>query len=1041
MALTQEMFRFVTTRRPERVAMHRIDSRLIRDRRTPNSSSMLVQLFGRGEFEDKLRIANAYVATSDFLAADDPEILALGPAIDFFRQELAPDVVLADLAAKAEVALPLLTALLKNAPPAALLEATAKFLGRLWDSLYAQTIRGCHRYLSTNYLADSLRVYHVLRLLWLSRKLKLDNWAGGGFDEYDVLIDLNKAIALADNPDQPTHDFPHPTPQEYETLHDLTNKIVAIDHANSQLRDLIQSGSVRDVRTPVGVTHIYLDSDAIQILHDDPALKKIDLEKTPVDQIMRQLQAQRGSTSVQQQRALSQLADPITTHAYNSVVNDALVWQLPGKPVSASLTNLAAPGGVFRVPLNVGAMKPPAVGDLILVEQELRRYELGELAEIESIMKGERRERTIRTLARTSQTTTTETSAETEETSSLKTDERFQLSSQAQTTAAESFGVQTGVNVSAKFGPVQVGASVNASFDTSKSSTETTAQEYAKTVTEEASKSVRNSIKQTSSITILTETQNTSLRGFNNENGAGHINGLYRWVDKIYTARLLNYGRRLMISLTVPEPSAFYRGLLTQKETELMQEVVEPVPPSMVSPSNGLPYTSSSSGNGFQSYEDISESNYAKFAALYEVAVEPPPIETITGAKSLAVPVTMDAAKVETHTSEGKELSYVSADNTLSVDPGYRLTSVGVYVPTAGLGLFGSYADTLKLGEGNDKNRILVEVGDKSFYFNAFGEGGDKHEINTNFNTMMPIHPSEAMAGVIQPALPITIAADFEGLLTLTVMYEAARRTETLDQWKARTYDAIVNGYNTKKQEYDQALTAAQAKVQSSTEAQTYQLREDQYRSIELTELKRGCIDLLTEGTAAGYTSISVASDGTPRIVYDEAEGNLLSNWRTPLANGAVAEFFETAFEWEERTYQFYPYYWTASERWKELAQASGADLVFEQFLRAGSANVVIPVRPGYERSVILFLKTGLIWGGGYLPLFTNQDMLDVYADVELGGQLDPPEQVGDSWEIRLPTSLVMLQEGSTLPEFPEQEVPAEETTVSEPVPDELVPF
>jgi hypothetical protein len=51
-----------------------------------------------------------------------------------------------------------------------------------------------------------------------------------------------------------------------------------------------------------------------------------------------------------------------------------------------------------------------------------------------------------------------------------------------------------------------------------------------------------------------------------------------------------------------------------------------------------------------------------------------------------------------------------------------------------------------------------------------------------------------------------------------------------------------------------------------------------------------------------------------------------------------------------------------------------GADSAFEQLLHAGSADVVTPVMPGYERSAILFLKVGLIWGGGKLVLFNKQD-------------------------------------------------------------------
>jgi hypothetical protein len=123
------------------------------------------------------------------------------------------------------------------------------------------------------------------------------------------------------------------------------------------------------------------------------------------------------------------------------------------------------------------------------------------------------------------------------------------------------------------------------------------------------------------------------------------------------------------------------------------------------------------------------------------------------------------------------------------------------------------------------------------------------------------------------------------------------------------------------------------------------------------------------------------------------------------------------------------------------LAQASGADPVFEQFLRAGNASVIVPVRPGFERPVIFFLKTGLIWGGGYLSLFTSPDMLDVYNDVEKGRQFDPPLEVGEPWEIRVPTSMVMLQESDQLPEFPPEQTAETPPAPEEPVPDESVPF
>ena len=129
-------------------------------------------------------------------------------------------------------------------------------------------------------------------------------------------------------------------------------------------------------------------------------------------------------------------------------------------------------------------------------------------------------------------------------------------------------------------------------------------------------------------------------------------------------------------------------------------------------------------------------------------------------------------------------------------------------------------------------------------------------------------------------------------------------------------------------------------------------------------------------------------------------------------------------------------------DRWKELAEIGGGDPVFEEFLKAGNANVLVPINPGYERPVIFFLKTGLLWFGDYMPLFTDDDMLEVYSDVELARELDPPEQIGESWDIRLPTSLIMLQEDSELPKFPVEEETPEPLTVGVlPAPDESVPF
>ncbi len=1043
MTTKQEMFRFVSTRRAERAMMTRIASRLIRDRRPTTKSSMLYKLFGPGLYDTQLVTANNYAASADFLEPNDPLMLALEPLVTFLRKRLLPNADLSDLAADFKRAFPIYAALLDKIPPDKLVQGVKIANAKLWDSLYAQTIRGCDRYVSTNYLVDGLRVYHVLRLMWMSAKLGIKSWAGATFDDYEPLIDLNAASDIDDTTGSPDKPKQTTKPVGYEALETLTEHLTHIDAASTQIERLIKTNAVVTQKVDNAKTKTVFDADAAKFLATQPALAKVDLKTASVGDVQKQLRMDRELTSMRRQQAFAELVDPGAMREVQELSSQALASRKPSKAPAASVTGLSMPTASFRVPLDVGAIKPPAVGDLLIVEQELRRYEPYEIADIEPIMRGERRERTIRKLNRTSQTTTTESSFEQEESSSTKVDERFSLASQAQQSAEQSFGVEAGVSVSGKFGPVQVSASVNASFDTSKSSSESTSQEYAKTVTEEATKRIKSSIKETSSITILTETQDTTLRGFNNENGATHINGIYRWVDKIYDAQLVNYGRRLMFSLNVPEPAAYYRGLIAQEEDAEMTGLVEPVHPSLIDRDTLESLPKRRQNDGFRSWLDIDEGNYAELAAMYDMTVSPPPVEFMTGSKSFVHPDAMQAKEMKEHDFVN-DLSYVSADNTITLDPTYRLTHVSVFAPKGSAGGFDSYVDSLKIGEDGegDENILQVLVGNKSFYMTAVkGNNGGKI-VNTNFNEWIEIVQEEDSFGsLVQPSIPITVNALFEGMLTFTVVYKAVRTDEALEAWKASAYATIVKGYTSKKQVYDQAKALAESKAQSAVEAKTYNLRDDQYRSIELTELKRGCIDLLTAGSAAGYTSISVSKNGTPRIVHDPAEGALIDDWRSPLANGSVAEFLERAFEWENTTYQFFPYYWGGEKRWKDLAQASGADPVFEQFLRAGNANVLVPVRPGYERTVIFFLKTGLIWGGGKLPLFTNQDMLDVYADVELGLQFDPPLKVGDSWEVRVPTSMVMLQEGDALPEFPPEPEEALPTEVDETPIDETVPF
>lgn len=141
-----------------------------------------------------------------------------------------------------------------------------------------------------------------------------------------------------------------------------------------------------------------------------------------------------------------------------------------------------------------------------------------------------------------------------------------------------------------------------------------------------------------------------------------------------------------------------------------------------------------------------------------------------------------------------------------------------------------------------------------------------------------------------------------------------------------------------------------------------------------------------------------------------------------------IIQFFEQAFEWEQITYVYYPYFWGRKKNWvKVVNNPPDPDPLFQQFLTAGAARVLVPVPLAYHDSVIYLLQNGKkdlrdrVWGGGGAPTLGS----DLYISIaeELRNQTDDlagakPDPDVEPWEFTLPTTLVWLQPDDKLPVF-----------------------
>jgi hypothetical protein len=221
---------------------------------------------------------------------------------------------------------------------------------------------------------------------------------------------------------------------------------------------------------------------------------------------------------------------------------------------------------------------------------------------------------------------------------------------------------------------------------------------------------------------------------------------------------------------------------------------------------------------------------------------------------------------------------------------------------------------------------------------------------------------------------------------------------EATAKWQISMYDAIIQGYQEQKADYEARLAAAD--IQGGVRGIGRNPIEN--RRLERDELKKLIVMMLT------------GSPNVARDSFEDADEPIL-NVQKACKNGSWVRFFENAFEWNNLVYVFYPYFWGRKARWLGALSLTDTDLDFAAFLKAGAARVQVPVRPGFERAVAYFSQTGLIWEGNDPPLVDDELYVPIVEEIaENLGKLDvgvpyPPNSV--PWEVRVPTSLVVVQD------------------------------
>ncbi len=620
-------------------------------------------------------------------------------------------------------------------------------------------------------------------------------------------------------------------------------------------------------------------------------------------------------------------------------------------------------------------LRAVGVADLLVVKQQIKRYEAGEIAHIENVLAGEGKVRTHRQLNRTEEIISTINEQEREKETELQTTERFELNRETDRTQKIDQKVGFGLTLSGKYGPtVEFDSRLDTSTQTTEENALKNAVTYAKDVVERSKERIVERVREERRITILREMEEVNEHRLSNETGA-HFAGIYQFVDKIYESQVFNYGLRQMFDFMIPEPASYLWHLekMPQPDPEL------PIPPIRLEIEA-------------PDADHIHEGNYLRLGARY-------------GAKGLKAPppiFLVKSASVTQGTGSDSEEDQPRSRNQIEVEipRGYRpvwslITVMGTTdeFPLFSFSVGGEHSVWIPASD----ERIDVSSGDLRIY-----------RPNANLVT---IFPSDGGLYADDDKLYIHIFANETANYSVHAKITFQRKSEALREWSTATYDTIADAYSNVLLRYQQEVETLKQQKEAE-EGLSFEFGNPPSVNARMirTELKKHCLAFLRNEHAGLLNTEHTAGGTLYPPLFDIADAK---------TDGAVVRFFEHAFEWDQIQYVFYPYFWSRPGGWADRFHARNMDPELEEFLKAGYARAVVPVRAGFEAAVSFFMATGLVWNGEGEPDIDHPLYKPIVDEIKERTGADLGEvPVGDPWETRMPTAAVLVRQGHTLPEW-----------------------
>ncbi len=693
------------------------------------------------------------------------------------------------------------------------------------------------------------------------------------------------------------------------------------------------------------------------------------------------------------------------------------------------------------VPHGVGSYRSLGVMDLLIVRQRLLRYEMGEISHVANILKGEVETREHRRLRQTEEQLTREEEVSQETDRDLQSTERFQLERETQRTIEEDASREAGIQTTASYGPsFEVTANAGISTDTSRSESETMAHSRSREIVDRSAQRVRERIREVRMRRVLEETQENTTHTFDNNKGTDHVVGIYRWLDKVLESQVFNYGKREMLEFVVPEPAAFFRYAVSTGPTEGVS-LERPNPPGYCD----------SVTHHFVPLEPkhISRHTYRYWAAVYGASdVKPPPPDLRVISLAIDQPYTGDEQPAVARSSTDLKVPIGYTAKRAWVNSGqanYAPSSTSTTPPSSP---WGPPTPTPAPTASPSAAELFVFVG--------------RHRVS-----------GSVWLNDESDVVPIAVLGRYLLVYVVVVEVECLLESSFYEKWQLDTFGAVMQAYRELESKYQEELRRVTEVTSEGVRGRNPFFN----REIERTELKKLVISMLTGQHFDDFDAMrrNVFPHHYPQMDIAEvaAEGRYIQFFEQALEWSNIQYLFYPYFwgrknEWIhtsqiDDTDPLFGAFLRAGAARVQVPVRPGFEQAVNEFLNGipdpGGTSLTSDNDPFLSIVEEMRDQQGAVYvkSGGTLSVTNGLNALtgdgtdfgggDVDREITIAGRryriasvtgpttltLNEPyggnttaavgyvvgaRYVGEPWIVRLPTSLVILQQDDTLPDF-----------------------